>query len=415
MIAEAAGPVEVGHESEQHQERREHADGRDAAEGDGDDPAAEEAQEEGDTAAEAVGEEAADEDGDQRAPAVGEQQAATSASSSWNSRRRTRVRYGMMNVPSLLTNVPATSRRTGAGSVRRTATGWRTWHCEGLDQSPRAGRGACHDEDDAPRPARLGLLVLAVALAGMRHRAQLPRSRPGRASPGSSPGRPPARPSASCPSTSSTGATSRARPRSCRGDVRLKDADVIALQEMDETGVECLARTPRPQLRVLPGGRASRRPSQLRQRDPQPLAHRGRREDRPAPPRPLPQDAAHRGGGDRPHPGRPARARLQRAFRDAGRSSAPAPSATRRGRSWTTPQGIPARAGGRRLQRARVHRGRLPARRLPLAHPRRRAHDLAFLLGPRPHARPAAAPAARASAPRRTRSRSATTSRSGRS
>ena len=28
-----------------------------------------------------------------------------------------------------------------------------------------------------------------------------------------------------------------------RGDVRLKDADVIALQEMDETGVECLART----------------------------------------------------------------------------------------------------------------------------------------------------------------------------
>jgi endonuclease/exonuclease/phosphatase family metal-dependent hydrolase len=27
------------------------------------------------------------------------------------------------------------------------------------------------------------------------------------------------------------------------GDVRLKDADVIALQEMDETGVECLART----------------------------------------------------------------------------------------------------------------------------------------------------------------------------
>jgi len=27
-----------------------------------------------------------------------------------------------------------------------------------------------------------------------------------------------------------------------RGDVRLKDADVIALQEMDETGVECLAR-----------------------------------------------------------------------------------------------------------------------------------------------------------------------------
>ncbi|HYU42000.1 MAG TPA: endonuclease/exonuclease/phosphatase family protein, partial [Vicinamibacteria bacterium] len=28
-----------------------------------------------------------------------------------------------------------------------------------------------------------------------------------------------------------------------RGDVRLKDADVIALQEMDEVGVECLART----------------------------------------------------------------------------------------------------------------------------------------------------------------------------
>ena len=28
-----------------------------------------------------------------------------------------------------------------------------------------------------------------------------------------------------------------------KGDVRLKDADVIALQEMDETGVECLART----------------------------------------------------------------------------------------------------------------------------------------------------------------------------
>jgi endonuclease/exonuclease/phosphatase family metal-dependent hydrolase len=28
-----------------------------------------------------------------------------------------------------------------------------------------------------------------------------------------------------------------------RGDVRLKDADVIALQEMDESGVECLART----------------------------------------------------------------------------------------------------------------------------------------------------------------------------
>src|SRR6185295_18919574 len=28
-----------------------------------------------------------------------------------------------------------------------------------------------------------------------------------------------------------------------KGDVRLKDADVIALQEMDETGVECLERT----------------------------------------------------------------------------------------------------------------------------------------------------------------------------
>ncbi|HZM49995.1 MAG TPA: endonuclease, partial [Vicinamibacteria bacterium] len=28
-----------------------------------------------------------------------------------------------------------------------------------------------------------------------------------------------------------------------KGDVRLKGADVIALQEMDETGVECLART----------------------------------------------------------------------------------------------------------------------------------------------------------------------------
>src|SRR6185369_6788489 len=114
-----------------------------------------------------------------------------------------------------------------------------------------------------------------------------------------------------------------------RADVRLKDADVIALQEMDETGVECLARTLRLNYGYYPA-------------------------------------AVH-----------PAGAGVQRASRDSGRRRPlrqAGPGAYHRGAG----AGIPSRAGGGRLQRARVHRERLPVRGVPVAHARRRAHDLAL-------------------------------------
>ena len=168
----------------------------------------------------------------------------------------------------------------------------------------------------------------------------------------------------------------------------------------------------RPQLRLLPRGRAPRRPSQLRQRHPQPwpIADDARS---PAPPRPLPQDAAHRGGGHRPHLRRAARARVQRAPGDAGRSRPRRPSATRRRRSWTSAAGYPrVLVAGDFNGHGFIETGLHP-RRLPLAHARRGPHDLAASPGTTCSRAGCARPAAPAWAPRPTRSRSATTCRSG--
>ena len=122
-----------------------------------------------------------------------------------------------------------------------------------------------------------------------------------------------------------------------RGDVRLKDADVIALQEMDETGVDCLARTLALNYVYYP---AAVHPADHRNFGNAILSPWPIEDDVKIvapPPRPLPPDAAHRGGGHRPHRGdlpvrvfsvhleTPAGARPRGQARPGARDRGPAP------------------------------------------------------------------------------------------
>jgi endonuclease/exonuclease/phosphatase family metal-dependent hydrolase len=90
--------------------------------------------------------------------------------------------------------------------------------------------------------ARLASLVLAGALAG----CATARNYPDPAGPrfaGQFAGRPAERPIRVVSFNIKYGRNVTGAAALLGGDVRLKDADVIALQEMDETGVACLART----------------------------------------------------------------------------------------------------------------------------------------------------------------------------
>src|SRR5258706_5163610 len=135
-----------------------------------------------------------------------------------------------MNVPSLLTNEPATRRRTGAGSVRKTRSGCGIMGAYGVTMMTMR-RGAGGGAVGSPcRPAGCATARNYPAPGGPRFGGQFA-------------GAPTARVIRVVSFNIKYGRNVTGAAALLRGDVRLKDADVIALQEMDEVGVECLART----------------------------------------------------------------------------------------------------------------------------------------------------------------------------
>ena len=204
----------------------------------------------------------------------------------------------------------------------------------------------------------------------------------------------------SSPSTSSTRCTWTGPSSPCGRTRGSMDADLIALQEMDAPGTEALARGPRAQLRLLPGGASSPRRSATWAT---PSSRRGR--SRPPSSSPCRTRAAGSASrGRRWAPWCAWRGRLLRVYSLHLGSPFGASPGQRRDQIDVVlcdARDEPRPGGDRRRLQLEPHRVAARGRGLFLAHPRHGRHHSSVLVRPRVRAGPALRGRDRGSRPRR--------------